>query len=149
MYHDRYLLERSSYPRLPVLLLGTDDGAEPFVRETTRRADSPYRPVGILSAGKEAVSAKIHGVEILGTYADLGPILQQLSDRGKRPQHLVVASAGLSGKALEPLLTVAEADGLSWSRLPRILELSREKIARASKFSRSRLMTYCSARRPS
>lgn len=127
MYHDRYLLERSSYPRLPVLLLGTDDGAEPFVRETTRRADSPYRPVGILSAGKEAVGAKIHGVEILGTYADLGSILRQLSDRGKRPQHLVVASAGLSGKALEPLLTVAEADGLSWSRLPRITELSREK----------------------
>ncbi|MEZ5648789.1 MAG: nucleoside-diphosphate sugar epimerase/dehydratase [Alphaproteobacteria bacterium] len=127
MYHDRYLLERSSYPRLPVLLLGIDDGAEPFVRETTRRADSPYRPIGILAADRNAMGAKIHGVEILGTYADLGPVLRRLRIRGTRPQHLIVASATLSGKALEPLMSVAEAEGLSWSRLPRITELAREK----------------------
>ncbi|HIJ39365.1 MAG TPA: polysaccharide biosynthesis protein, partial [Rhodospirillaceae bacterium] len=59
------VVEGEGNRRIPVLLVGTGDAADLFLRACFR-GTAPYRAVGILSETATRVGRGIHGIEVLG-----------------------------------------------------------------------------------
>ena len=110
-------LEQDNANRIPVLLIGAGDGAELFIRAEKKRDDMSYRTVGILSESGGRVGRHIHGVNVLGTFDQLGPVLQALHGEVDRPQRLVLTRDDIDGAKIQALLKQAEILGLSLSRM--------------------------------
>ena len=107
---------------IPVLLVGASDAAETFIREIARQRGTAYRIVGILDEKGRRVGRHIHNVPVLGTPESLTAVLRRLSLRGVRPQRLIVTKQELSPELVRGLLDIAEANGMTLSRLPRLTE---------------------------
>ena len=94
-FHDRWEthhdFERGKMPRAFVLLIGSTNQAEMFIRDTQRNAHSKYDIVGILDKTTRHVGRQIHGVNILGVIEDLPHILKKLEMNKQLPQHIVIA----------------------------------------------------------
>ena len=105
--------------KVPVLLIGASDGADQFLRGLRQSADTPYSIVGILSEQPERVGRTIRGVDVIGTVADLEPVVKDLKSRGLAPQRLVLTKDEITGAPVRDLLERAAALGLTLARLPR------------------------------
>jgi len=117
------ILDRSRRLRMPVLLIGAEDGAELFIREMARDRDPTYRVVGIIDDKGGRVGRRIHGVSVLGDLAALPLVLRRLKTRGTVPQKLVVTRGDLPAAQLRAVMAVAEAEGLALARLPSLTAL--------------------------
>lgn len=119
--HDR---EAGGVPRIPVLLLGVSDAAELFIRSLDQNAGAAYRVVGLLDDKNRRIGHAIRGVPVLGGPDDLPRVVEDLAQRGDRPQRLIVAKgqADVTGTVLRDLLEQAESLGLSMARLPSLTE---------------------------
>ncbi|MBY0431502.1 MAG: polysaccharide biosynthesis protein, partial [Rhodospirillales bacterium] len=131
---DRYLHAKAFAEgdrRIPVLLVGTGDEADLFIRATTLNHNSDYRVVGMLAETTARVGRNIHKVEVLGTYDKVRAAVETLAARDLRPQRLVVTAGGLSGAQMRALLEIAEELGLTMARLPKLTDFRSldEKIA--------------------
>lgn len=111
-------------PRIPVLLLGVSDAAELFIRSLDQNAGAAYRAVGLLDDKNRRIGHAIRGVPVLGGPDDLPRVVEELAQRGDRPQRLIVAKgqADVPGTVLRDLLEQAESLGLSMARLPSLTE---------------------------
>tara|TARA_B100001123_G_scaffold442768_1_gene587150 strand:- start:5771 stop:7705 length:1935 start_codon:yes stop_codon:yes gene_type:complete len=126
---DRSLVNvfvKEDTPRVPVLLIGTGDTAESFVREMVRSRFGAYSIVGIIDDGTGRVGTSIHGIRVLGNLSVIKPVITQLAKKGRKPHRLVLASDTLDGLAVRNLLDITADAGMSLARLPRMTELERD-----------------------
>ena len=110
LFKDRRLefkLERNTFQRVPVLLVGAGDSAELFIRSLSR-SDANYRVSGIVSGTEARVGRDIHGVEILGTIEQIPEVVNDLSKLGPPPQRLIITSERLEGAQIRDLLDTAD-----------------------------------------
>ena len=117
--------------KVPVLLIGASDGADQFLRGLRQSADTPYSIVGILSEQPERVGRTIRGVDVIGTVADLEPVVKDLKSRGLAPQRLVLTKDEITGAPVRDLLERAAALGAVHSftpRRPTLTEIFREVV---------------------
>ncbi len=134
-FADRWLRTRwgswarsRSGPRsIPVLVLGTGDEAQLFLRALAGDGAPLYRAIGVLDSGDEMVGRSIHGVPVLGRVADLPAVLARLAKRGVKPQRLIMTDAAerLDGAAKATLFERAQQFGLTPARLPRLTEFKK------------------------
>ncbi len=125
MFKDRsfeFTIEPSGKGGIPVLLVGAGDAAETFIREIARQRGSAYRIVGVLDEKGRRVGRHIHNVPVLGTPENLPAVLRRLGLRGVHPQRLIATKQELSPELVRHLLDIAEANGMTLSRLPRLTE---------------------------
>src|SRR5262249_53684399 len=101
-----HLLERNGGLRTPVLLAGTGDAAEAFVREMAR-AHAPFVVVGLLALKGQRGGQRIHGVPVLGDLAAAPAAIATLKRRGVAPQRLIAAEEPLARADLRKLLDLA------------------------------------------
>jgi FlaA1/EpsC-like NDP-sugar epimerase len=113
----------TGYERIPLLLVGSGDGTELFIRALARDPGSRYRVVGIVDEMGTNLRRAIHGVEVLGSLNELSAIVARLELKGSRPRRLVVTEEQLSPVALQAMLDDAERLGLSLSRIPKVTQL--------------------------
>lgn len=109
-------------PRIPVLIMGANDAAELFIRESRRNPQAPYYAVGLTDDNPARRGQQVHGIRIYGGSDQLTKIVGKLQRKGRAPQRIVLADAR-EGKALRILLAECNALGLPLSRLPQTLEL--------------------------
>ena len=109
-------------PRIPVLIMGANDAAELFIRESRRNPHAPYYAVGLTDDNPARRGQQVHGIRIYGGSDQLTKIVGKLQRKGRAPQRIVLADAR-EGKALRKLLAECNALGLPLSRLPQTLEL--------------------------
>ena len=124
--HDGALLDRlmgRGGVRAPVLLIGATSQAEIFIRESQRRVDFPYRPVGLIDDNPRQHGREIHHVRIYGGIDQLDYILGKLARKGKAPQRLIVTDPSLPAATFKTLLALAEARGMTLARTPSLSEL--------------------------
>jgi O-antigen biosynthesis protein WbqV len=119
---DRRQRRRASPQMVPVLLVGADDQAEMFIRHCARHPAVGYRVVGIVGLDESRVGRNIHGVEVLGTSAGLGAILDRLTQRGQAPQRILLSPDVTDGATVRVLLEDATQRGLALARLPRLTD---------------------------
>jgi O-antigen biosynthesis protein WbqV len=118
----RSVLTRQGRPAVPVLLLGSGDGTELFIREMRRNSAAVYRVVGILGEKETRVGRHIHGVEVLGDFSDLPAVVEALRNEGDAPQRMIITNDRVDGAKVRALLEVSERLGIALSRLPRLTD---------------------------
>ena len=117
-----HVLERGNGLRVPVLLVGAGDAAELFIREMARDRTAPFQVAGILDMDGRRVGQRIHGVPVLGGIASGQRVIDDLRRRERPPQRLIVTRE-TAPPQLRRLLDLAEANGMTLARLPRLAEL--------------------------
>ncbi|HVO15365.1 MAG TPA: polysaccharide biosynthesis protein, partial [Alphaproteobacteria bacterium] len=124
VFKDRRLdnvLARHAGRHIPVMLVGAGDAAEQFIR-SVRQPDATYTVVGIVDDKETRVGRAIHGVDVMGTVAELPAIVERLKARGQAPQRLILTKEHMDGAVVRALLDSADALGLTLARLPRLTD---------------------------
>ena len=103
----------------PVLLAGSGEDADLFLRALAQDRRQPLRVVGILALGARQTGRRIHGSPILGTVDDALAALERLAAEGRLPSMVVVVTPDLAGATLRGLLQHAETHGLTVRRASR------------------------------
>lgn len=116
--------ERRRYGRVPLILVGTGDNTELFLRALARDPLTRYRVIGMVDEMGAYLRGSIHGVEVLGNVNELKAVVDKLEKRGERPQRLVVTEQSLSPSTMRALLDEAAQLGMTLSRTPRLTELT-------------------------
>ncbi|MBO1080683.1 polysaccharide biosynthesis protein [Roseomonas haemaphysalidis] len=127
----------SEAPAQPVVLLGTGDAADLFIRALIQQRAPHYQVMGILAPRSRAAGRRIHGYPILGAIEDTGALLDRLRAEERLPAALVLADPDLQGEALQDVLDAADRHGVPVSRAPRLTRLDpakREDPASARRF---------------
>ncbi|MCG8357749.1 MAG: polysaccharide biosynthesis protein [Kiloniellales bacterium] len=117
----RHLLERSLPGRVPVLVIGVDDNAEVFIREMARDVDAPYEVLGLVGASDSRTGRQIRGVPVLGSVDELPKVLREVAARGRTAQRLILTRP-LAREAMERLLDLADARGMTIAQMPRLTD---------------------------
>ncbi|MCO6419675.1 polysaccharide biosynthesis protein [Siccirubricoccus sp. KC 17139] len=107
----------------PVLLVGTGDAADLFIRALAGERRPSYRVTGILSMRSRQAGRRIQGHPILGTAEDAAAILDRLRAEGRLPALIVLATPHAQGPALESLLDAADRHGIPVRRAPSVTTL--------------------------
>jgi O-antigen biosynthesis protein WbqV len=108
---------------MPVLLAGAGDQAELLLRALERQSGARHRVVGVISVDPAMVGQRLHGATVLGTLAEIGPVLDRLAGTKEAPAAVAVASRAISGLALTQLRDAAADRGLPLYEVPRPAEL--------------------------
>ncbi len=109
--------------KVPVLLIGANDAAELFIRESRRNHQAAYRVVGLIDDDAKRRGQQVHGVRIYGGSDVLTKIVGKLERKGRKPQRVVLAESRPSGDKVRALLAECDQLGLPMSRIPQTLEL--------------------------
>ena len=126
LIHDgnlRHVLERASPLAVPILLVGSDDAAEGFIREMRRTANAPFAVLGILDHAGGRLGRHIHGVPVLAEVTGASAAVDRLAAEGRAPQRFVLSDDRLDRESLRRLVAVAEAKGMTLARVPRLIDL--------------------------
>jgi len=108
--------------RIPVILIGSGDRAELFLRDTRSGPSAQYLVVGIVDDNPLRTGHTIHNVRIYGGMEDLPKALEELSSRGLKPQRAILTYDRIDGPKVRRLLELADALGLPLARLPSLAE---------------------------
>jgi len=125
MIKDRrfdWRLDANGASKIPVLLVGAGDEAELFIRAAARSPSTAYRPVGMVSESTGRVGRHMHGVDVLGTVADIETVVNGFS-AANRPQRLVLTKDTIKGAGVRELLDTAQHLGMTMARMPRMDDL--------------------------
>ncbi len=121
----RVLKEKAVTPqqekKIPVLLVGTNELAETFLRSV---GTSGYSVVGLIEPNSEQLGRKIHGVTVLGTLDTLPSIIAMLDEQDRRPQKLILADNYLKKSTVRSLLEQADTLNIPLARLPRLTDFT-------------------------
>jgi len=118
-----HLLERDRHRRVPVLLIGAGDAAETFIREMARDRDGPFEVQGVIDEKGTRIGRKIHGVPVFGHLDDLPEVFDRLARRDRRPQRIIITKP-LERDEVDYLLELADSQGATVARLPRLTDFS-------------------------
>ena len=111
-------------PTVPVLLLGTGNAAEQFIRASRADPHVPFRVVAVLDDAAQFQGRQIHGTRVLGRFDDLSATVARLADQGVCVQRVILTDpAVIDDAAKRRLFEQAGELGLSVARLPRLTEL--------------------------
>ena len=124
-WRSAFLREDAS--RVPVLLIGSGDDADAYIRETQRAKSHAFRVVGIAVRDAAMVGRDLRGVRILGTLDEIDQIFDRLAFQNRRPHRLVLTGPRFDdGSEIRKVLDIADRLGVSLSRAARPTELKAE-----------------------
>ena len=102
-----------------VLLVGSGEDVDLFLRAMTHERRQGFRVEGLLAIGSRQTGRRIQGQPFLGSHTEAGTVLERLAAEGRLPDTLVITTPDLSGTDLAGLVTQAERFGLTVRRAPR------------------------------
>ncbi len=103
-------------PSQRVLVLGAGRAAEALVRDLRREAQ--YAPVGFLDDNRSLRGAKVHGVPVLGTIADLDRVSREVA-----AEMLLIAMPSATNQQMQRVVEACEATGLAFRTVPRLQDV--------------------------
>jgi O-antigen biosynthesis protein WbqV len=106
--------------RIPILLVGISDSAVNFLRDTSNRAASDYRVVGIVDNKKSRAGHSVHGVKIYGDIDSIPKIIKRLKRENNAPRRIILANDYMDTETIAKLLKMADTLGFSLAKLPRM-----------------------------
>lgn len=114
---------KATHRKIPVLLVGSDDHAELFIRALRANPLAQYRVVGLVGLKDGRVGRQIHGLPVLGVVDEIPTVVTRLERSGRRPSKLVLTEENCDGALIERMLDLAESNGMTLARTPRMTEL--------------------------
>ena len=118
--YEKFFLDLNSEnsDNIPVLLVGSEENADTFIRGTERK-NSPYRVLGIIS--EKNITDKsylIRGIPVLGNIKRSNDIINKLGKENNLPQRLVIVSNTIKGSEMSDLMKISETYGMKLGRAP-------------------------------
>jgi FlaA1/EpsC-like NDP-sugar epimerase len=111
-------------PRLRrVLIIGAGDAGELLLREMHNNQRLGYVPVGFVDDDQRKIGFQIHGVDVLGTTAEMLEVLQQ-----HPADELIIAIPSASRDQIQDLVNRCLKSGLPFKIIPAIAALSDGKV---------------------
>ena len=126
--HNWNFFKREIDKAIPVLLVGTGDESDIFIREMRHRHPAPYKILGIIDDKGTRVGRIIHGIEILGDVSDLTQVVQKLNQQNRRPERLIISRDRLKGDRLKELLNLSDELALPVSKLGKLTDFSEHSL---------------------
>lgn len=120
-----HTLGLQSDKRIPVLLVGANDQAEVFIRESMRSSSFPYEVVGVVDDEPAQRGRDIHGIRIYGNTEDIPAVLRKLARKEKKPQRMIVTHLNLEKSYTRHLLDIASAENMPLARMPRLTDFKK------------------------
>jgi FlaA1/EpsC-like NDP-sugar epimerase len=119
----RTLIERPLPGRIvargkEVIVVGAGDAAQLVVKEMLRNPSLGYTPIGLVDDDPRKRSLRLHGVRVLGTTAELGPLV-----RDRRPDEVLIAVPSAPGEFRAAVVDTCRRVGVPVKTLPGIGEL--------------------------
>jgi len=103
---------------IPVLLVGSEESADDFIRGTERK-NSSYKAIGIISENKlNTKEYLIRGVPVLGVLEDANQIISKLHKKNHFPQRLVIVSSSIKSIEMSELMKISHKNGMKLGRAP-------------------------------
>ncbi len=102
-----------------VLLVGSGNEAEAFIRHIERDPNGPYAIVGLLTRRSKMVGTWLRGISIVGQVSDLDHVVEKLAQKGLRPTSLIIAASDVPGVNIQELFRAAVPLSLTVKRLSR------------------------------
>jgi O-antigen biosynthesis protein WbqV len=109
--------------RVPIILVGKATRAETFLRNVQKQHDVPYIVVGVLTDETTWHGRTIHGIGVFGGPKDLEGAVAFLKQRKIDLQRLVVADDKIDMQGMTAYLELANRNGLTLGRLPRLMDI--------------------------
>jgi len=106
-----------------LLVVGTGDGAEAYVREILRQKEIHYRPVGFIALEEKKKNLKIHGVQVLGVVDDIPSVVPKY-----RIDQITIALPVVSGQLINKIMNMGQSLGVNISIIPSVSEIMDGKI---------------------
>ncbi|WP_425450395.1 polysaccharide biosynthesis protein [Virgifigura deserti] len=110
--------------RTPIVLVGTSDAMDLFLRSLAKTPSCPYRAVGIIAVKPAHVGRTLQGVPVIASLDGLEEAIEKLQRSGDRPHRIVVAQddAKIHGPTMRRLVETCGRLGLPISRMSRPTE---------------------------
>lgn len=109
--------------RINVLLVGSMDEMEIFIRALQLDKQAPYHIVGALDDKGNRTGRAVHHVAVLGGMHDLAQAVKTLKAKGDAPARIILSRSASRTKNFDAFLAEAQALGLSLSRMPSMTDL--------------------------
>ena len=109
-----------------LLIVGTGDEAEGYVREILRQKDGQYRPVGFIALDERKKNLKIHGVPVVGITDDISEIVPRC-----KADQVTIALPVVSGQLINKIMTEGKKLGINVSIIPSVSEILDGKVTLA------------------
>ncbi len=107
-----------------ILLVGSIEDADLFIRALSQDRRQPFRVEGLLASSDRQTGRRIQGHRILGSLNDAATVLGQLQLEDRLPGALVFVTPELSGARLAQVVAQADRFGLQVRQAPRPTALS-------------------------
>lgn len=107
-----------------ILLLGSDEDIDLFIRATKKDVQNSLKVVGLISFRQSRKGHRIHNAPILGNLEELPTALATLESQKKLPSTLVITGSELRGPQLRQLLSIAEQWKIQVQRTPTLTSLT-------------------------
>lgn len=111
---------------IPVLLIGSGDHAEQFLRALQRMPGAPYRVVGMVTNQTAHRGRQMHGIKVYGDLSAIEAVVNKLERRVERPQRLLLSEDYLDDETVAALLDVSDRLGIPLARLPGLTDFRAE-----------------------
>jgi len=114
-----------SRARIPILLAGPSELADPFIREVQRLGPTgfEYRIVGLIDEDQSNWGHHVRGRRILGNFEALPAIVGDLAALGRPPHKVVITDPDMDGSDVRRLLEICDELGVGLARAPRLTDL--------------------------
>ncbi|HKO30484.1 MAG TPA: sugar transferase, partial [Nitrospiraceae bacterium] len=101
-----------------VLVVGAGDAGERVVREMKTRPEFHCQPIGFVDGKVALLNHRIHGVRVLGTFADLPKLVEEY-----KPEEVVIAVTDAGPSFLRDIIKKLEPYEVSIKTLPGLTEM--------------------------
>ncbi|GAJ28847.1 polysaccharide biosynthesis protein [Acidomonas methanolica] len=117
------LRQQAAGERRRVLLIGSDQTADLFMRAVEADGGGRYQPLGLLTGAAGQVGRRIQNVPILGTPEECDAVLARLDAQGQAVHEIVFTDPHMRGTIVSRVLERAHAHGVAVKRAPSLTSL--------------------------
>ncbi len=104
----------------PAMIVGAGVAGAMIVRELQANKEMGLTPIGYIDDDPEKVGKRIHGVPVLGTMAELVPLLKK-----HRPSQVIIAMPAAAGKVIRDVVFGCKECGVASKIIPGLFEILR------------------------
>jgi len=109
-------LTSNSTGKIPILLIGSVDNADSFIRATERKS-SVYKVIGIVNEeSKVNKELMIRGIAVLGNIKDIKVITENMNTDIRKPQKIIIVSNNIRGIDMSDIMKFADLNGITVGR---------------------------------
>ena len=114
----------SSEAKRKVLVYGAGDAGELIVRDMLKRASEGYDPIGFVDDDRAKRGRRIHGVEVLGTGADLPQIVAE-----REPREILLALPTADAATIRRIVRTVETLKIKITTLPSLGQIMDGRVS--------------------